>query len=51
MGGKAVPLTTVGAREKEEYIVGNARLGLWLGERLLGLSSFSPIQLPREGVN
>lgn len=33
MGGKPVRLDTT---DPEEHIVGNARLGLWLGERLLG---------------
>ncbi|GAA5957054.1 hypothetical protein JCM3765_005391 [Sporobolomyces pararoseus] len=37
MGGKPVKLASTGSQQldKEEYLVGNARLGLWLGERLL----------------
>jgi len=37
MGGKAVPPESAGT--KDECVVGNARLGLWLGERLLGAAS------------
>ncbi|GAA6013034.1 hypothetical protein JCM11491_000946 [Sporobolomyces phaffii] len=44
MGGKAVPLAPDGARDKEEHVVGNARLGLWLGERLL--ASLKAVEKP-----
>jgi len=47
MGGKPVKLaSTSQSQEKEEYVVGNARLGLWLGERLLSsFFRFSPNSL------